>query len=328
MSGTGGMHRSAGLDALRAAACALVVVFHLHTVAGVSFGPADPFVSGGDVGVYIFFALSGYLLYRPFVDREVDLTTYGIKRAARILPGYYVALIALTLLTGSRLATANPVPYLAIASSYSLPLRGFLGSAWTLSAELLFYVALPLVARLARGREIGVLSLLGLVSIAITIALRTTPTEGNLLLLASFPAVGYAFIPGMLLAVLELRYPAAFRHLAAWPYAVLGVALILLGLLTHTSPLAIGPGIGTPLLMAWLLQHRVPYAGPLAFAGGASYAMYLWHKDVLLAFGAPGLLIALAGSAASWAIVERPILNWAHSISRGRAGRRTSATPA
>ena len=94
--------RSSGLDGLRVFAALFVAAFHLKTVSGVSFGPLDPIVQGGDSGVYLFFALSGYLLYRPFVRGPVDLTGFALKRAGRILPGYYVALVGLTILTGNR----------------------------------------------------------------------------------------------------------------------------------------------------------------------------------------------------------------------------------
>jgi peptidoglycan/LPS O-acetylase OafA/YrhL len=313
------MSRSAGLDALRAFACAMVVAFHLHTVAGVGFGPLDPFVGGGDSGVYVFFALSGYLLYRPFVrDGDGDLRAYAIKRAARILPGYFLALVALTLLTRNTLPFEHPLPFLTIASSYSIPLRSFLGSAWTLSAEVLFYLTLPLIAWAARGRELRVLGELAAFSMLAGLGLRATLSPGNEWLVGAYPVVAYAFVPGMLLAVIELRRPVAFRRLAAWPVAAVGAALLVIGTLAHVLPLAIAPTLGGALLMGWLLQHPVPGAQTLAFLGGMSYATYLWHKDLLIAFGPVGLVIALVGAAASWALVERPILAWAHRVARGR----------
>ena len=328
---TGVPNRSAGLDLLRAIACALVVAFHLHTVAGVPFGPANAVVAGGDSGVYIFFALSGYLLYKPFLGRAVDLRAYAIKRAARILPGYYVALIGLTLLTRSSLPLEHPLPYLAIAGSYSIPLREFLGSAWTLSAEVLFYVALPFIARAARGREVVVLGWLALVSIALAFLLRVSLSQPTEWLSGSFPVVVYAFVPGMLLAVVERRFAGSFRRLASWPALAIGVVLVIAGCVTAVLPVAIGAGIGSPLLMGWLLQHPIPggvrSASILAFLGGASYAMYLWHKDLLLTFGIAGLGLALIAAATSWAIVERPILAWAHAITR-RPPTRLVETPA
>ena len=46
--------------------------------------------------------------------------------------------------------------------------------------------------------------------------------------------------------------------------------------------------------------------------------MYLWHRDLFIAFGAFGVVIAAVGAAASWALVERPILAWAHRVSAAR----------
>jgi peptidoglycan/LPS O-acetylase OafA/YrhL len=297
----------------------MVVAFHLRTVAGVGLGPLDPFVEGGDSGVYVFFALSGYLLYRPFLrDGDTDLRAYAIKRAARILPGYFLALVALTLLTRNPLPTEHPLPFLAIASSYSIQLRSFMGSAWTLSAEVLFYVSLPLIARLARGRELRVLGELAAFSMLGAVALRASLSAGNEWLIGSYPVVVYAFVPGMFLAVIEKTRPGAFRVLATWPIAIAGAMLLAIGTLEHTIPVAFAPTVGGALLMGWLLQHRVPAARTLAFLGGMSYATYLWHKDLLVAFGPVGLVIALVGAAASWALLERPILAWAHRVARGR----------
>src|SRR5262245_38432090 len=262
--------RSSGLDALRAAACLMVVAFHLNTVSGISFGPLDPLIVGGDAGVWVFFALSGYLLYKPFVRGPVDPVGYGIKRAARILPGYFVALIALAALTGSRLPIEHPLPYLALASSYDLPLRAFLGNAWTLSAEVLFYVTLPLIARTARGREVGVLGGLAVASALLAIVHLLTLRPETLWLWGTYPVAFYAFVPGMLLAVLEVRRPEVFARLAAWPVLVIGLGCLAFEMVAQYLPVSLGAAIGTPLVMAWLLQHPLPGARFLTFAGGAS----------------------------------------------------------
>ena len=116
--------RSAGLDALRSIACLLVVVFHLRTMLTVDFGPLNPVIEGGNSGVFLFFALSGYLLYRPFLRGNVDLRSYAIKRAARILPGYFVALVALVALTRNPLAFQHPLPYLTITLELRRPAPG------------------------------------------------------------------------------------------------------------------------------------------------------------------------------------------------------------
>ncbi|HXG26228.1 MAG TPA: acyltransferase [Candidatus Binatia bacterium] len=321
--------RSSGLDGLRALACLLVVAFHMHTVSGVSFGPLDPIIRGGDTGVWIFFALSGYLLYKPFVKGGVDLTAYGLKRAGRILPGYLVALAALTVLTGSRLPWEHPLPYLTITAPYDIPLRQFLGNAWTLSAEILFYVTLPFIARFAAGREVKTLAILALASTTLATVHRFQLTDANAWMLGTYPLSFYAFVPGMLLAVLEVRRPAWFAALRSPVALAIGIAYLVFGALFTILPVAIGPAIGTPLVMGWLLHHRLPWQRLLIFTGGASYAMYLWHKDLFIAFGPWfGLLIAIAGSAASWAFIERPILARVHAHSARRAASRSAAAAA
>lgn len=312
-------HRSAGLDALRALASLMVVAFHLRTIVKVDFGPLNPLVEGGGAGVWIFFALSGYLLYRPFVAGAVDLRAYALKRAARILPGYYVALIALTALTGNRLPIEHPLPYLAMSASYEIPLRGFLGVAWTLAAEVLFYVSLPVLAWLARGREVVVLGALGIGSLLLALSHPADVADPNIWLTGTFPFVFYAFVPGMLLAFAEVRHGSILETIRRPRYLVLGIAYVLIGVLLGTLPGAIVPGaaivgLGTPVLMAWTLGRRLPAPRVLAFLGGASYATYLWHWDAFNAFGLAGLPIAIAGAALSWSLVERPILDRARQL--------------
>jgi peptidoglycan/LPS O-acetylase OafA/YrhL len=309
--------RSPALDAIRAAACALVITFHLHTVAGVDFGPLNPLIKGGDTGVYVFFVLSGYLLYRPFIGRRVDFASYVVRRAARILPGYFVALGGLVLVTGNPLPAAHPIPYLAIASSYDLSLRAFLGSAWTLSAEVLFYVALPLIALPAARRPWLALAVVGVASATGSVLVALNASLDNAWLLSSFPCVLYAFVPGMALAQLERTEPAIFARLSSWPWLVLAVIYLIVGMLTSGLPVAAGPILGAALLIGWSLHRAVPGARALAFLGGMSYAAYLWHKDLIVAFGPIGAVLALVVAAASWAIVERPILARAHRFRPG-----------
>ena len=317
--------RSSGLDGLRVFAALFVVAFHIKTVSGVSFGPLDPVVGGGDSGVYLFFALSGYLLYRPFVRGSVDLTSFALKRAGRIVPGYYIALVGLMIVTANPLPLEHPLPFLTMSASYDVTLRGFLGNAWTLSAEILFYLTLPLIARLARGREVIVLVLLGLASATFAIVHRLTLDADNAWLVGTYPLVFSAFVPGMLLAVLEVRHPRRFHHLRRWPVLVAGIGLIIFGALTSTLPVTLATGIGTAFVMAWLLHHRLPGGHILGIGGGASYALYLWHKDAIIAFGPiVGLAIALVASGLSWTVVESPILARVHAIDAWR--RRTGAS--
>ena len=95
------------VDALRAIAALLIVGYHVAFVSG-GLGPdgTGPWLSGLNVGVPLFFVISGFLLYRPWVAARLAATAppstrvYALRRALRILPAYWVALVLIVLLLG------------------------------------------------------------------------------------------------------------------------------------------------------------------------------------------------------------------------------------
>ena len=117
-----------------------------------------------NVGVAVFFLLSGFLLYRPFAQarfegrRRPATLLYAQRRALRIVPAYWVALVCVVLLVGrsGESATASPVftpegiiTYFGFLQIYdSNTLLGGISAAWTLCVEVTFYALLPLWALL------------------------------------------------------------------------------------------------------------------------------------------------------------------------------------
>src|SRR6476661_10690292 len=104
--------RLARLESVRALAALAVLTGHVwggvHAYDAVgSYGTFwRRLLLNGGQGVFIFFALSGYLLFRPFVrhhfarDRRLDLRDYARNRVLRIVPLYLVAVVLLMLLGG------------------------------------------------------------------------------------------------------------------------------------------------------------------------------------------------------------------------------------
>jgi peptidoglycan/LPS O-acetylase OafA/YrhL len=272
-------------------------------------------------GVVLFFVLSGYLLYRPFVLGDASLNAYMIRRFARIVPAYWVALVGTTLLSGNQTFLRDPIPYLVFAQNYSPEsFNGFLGVSWTLVLEMIFYAVLPLLAWLARRHGVWTLGALGLLSFLGQIAAwelgsRAGLEYGSIRLIASlFPFVLWCFIPGMLLARFEGAHRLAWTgHSTA---ALLGVVLLVLGMSFNPwstyNPLAVA---GSFLLVAFAAARpgmRLP--GWVGYGAAISYAAYLWHVDVMRLFGgwpAAGVLAAIATvsiATASYYLVERPLL--------------------
>jgi peptidoglycan/LPS O-acetylase OafA/YrhL len=157
--------RLAGADFMRAAAC-LIVLFH-HLAQRLSPGEISPplalfrtFASNGTFGVAIFFVLSGFLLARPFWLRleggrpMPSLRTYAMRRAARILPGFWLALTVTFVLSiaifGARLDGELLLRYAAgfllLADWHWLtffPVE-VNGPLWSISFEATCYALLPL----------------------------------------------------------------------------------------------------------------------------------------------------------------------------------------
>jgi peptidoglycan/LPS O-acetylase OafA/YrhL len=136
------------LTALRFLAALLVFLFHFQPTGG-----GWPIVAGqGHVGVGIFFVLSGFLITVRYGERlgrgAVPLRDYFLRRAARILPLYYVVFILSELLT-----TGLPPSLSAHLSEWTLT-QAFFGesledlvvqTSWSLTIEECFYALAPLL---------------------------------------------------------------------------------------------------------------------------------------------------------------------------------------
>lgn len=157
--------RLAGADLVRATACLMVLGHHVaQRVAPTSFPPEQMwvvmFVTMGAFGVGAFFVLSGYLLSRPFwlaLDASQpapSLRTYAIRRAARILPGLWLALTVTFLLSFTIMGFPFDGILVLRYAAGMLGLSGlhwltwfpveFNGPLWSIGAELISYAVLPL----------------------------------------------------------------------------------------------------------------------------------------------------------------------------------------
>ena len=148
-------------DGLRAIAAGAVVLLHVSLISGFTFregGGVGQYFARGEAGVYLFFLISGYLLYRPFVAarfdeaRVPDLRAYARRRALRIIPAYWVALTILVVAFDTRrrddiTSLGDVVVYYGFLQIYfKSTVVGGLQQAWSLCTEMAFYVLLPIWA--------------------------------------------------------------------------------------------------------------------------------------------------------------------------------------
>jgi peptidoglycan/LPS O-acetylase OafA/YrhL len=236
------------IDSLRAIAALSVLGFHAAFFAGAftSGSPLRPFLAQLNTGVSVFFLISGFLLYRPFVRARLDPDSppwpstgaYAWRRFLRIVPAYWVALTGVALWLGlSQVAEpAWHIPvYYGFAQIYweSTGLGG-LGQAWTLCVEVTFYALLPLWGLAARRLRLGfrgeliALALLWLFSLAWKLfALRHVGDPSGFGVgpwLMPLPNFLDQFAVGMALALVSVHgLPSRLAPLAArsWPWWLL-----------------------------------------------------------------------------------------------------------
>ncbi len=241
------------LESLRGIAILLVFAFHADRFVNPyrdlerEASPWFAFVAAGHTGVDLFFLLSGFLLALPFLDeaaggRPVGLRTYYARRALRILPLYWCAVLVGTVLTATRpMDLLGAVPYLLFVNSFA----GIHGAPqpygmvwWSLATEVQFYLLLPVlrVVRSWAGRLVGA-GLLVAYAVAYVMFVRgdfhMQTLLGQLALLRSVFARGPLFLWGMAAAALYRRHGRSIAHrLAAVPWVRNGGAdLVLVGVL-------------------------------------------------------------------------------------------------
>jgi peptidoglycan/LPS O-acetylase OafA/YrhL len=215
-------------DSLRAVAALSVVATHTSGLTTFNFSNnvLGPFTARLNVGVTIFFVISGFLLYRPFVAARLEgrpapkLLAYGRRRLLRIVPAYWLALTVLAIWPGLSAVFAHTwwIYYLYIQNWHPGWITGGLAAAWSLAVEMSFYAALPFyamaTARLLRGRarrtqarvEYAALTALALASVAGHVIAHQTDPNGTFA--NTLPGTFLWFALGMGLAVAS----AAWHH--------------------------------------------------------------------------------------------------------------------
>jgi peptidoglycan/LPS O-acetylase OafA/YrhL len=323
--------RSAAIDGLRAVAAVSVVAYHswLYTLPRVTAAHreslADQVLHELRLGLVLFFVLSGFLLYQPWVRSALEgapgprLRDYLVRRAARILPAYYLALAGSVALLwslggspGVRLPPAGGLwTFLVFGQNFSdATLLKLDPPLWTLAVEVSFYLALPALGWLAlrlrhsgRAGQLAVPLAFLLASFAYNHAIDGSagadwPTK-------VLPAMGQYFAIGMAAAVLAHGRAPGRRMTSA---LLAGGALFVVGdawwaadaatrgshgVLLHVlrdAPAAVGFGCIVAAAARTTRPPRVLAARPVAWTGHVSYGVYLWHVPLLLFLRAHGAL--------------------------------------
>jgi len=293
------------IDGLRAIAVLLVIFYH----SGFNY------ISGGFIGVDVFFVISGYLItsiiYKDIKFNKFQLKNFYIKRVKRILPSFYVVIFT-TLFFGYFLLLPNDFVVLTksfLASAFFITnmffwkvTGGYFSSntgeipllhIWSLSVEEQFYFIWPLLLLIFIKSRLKTFILPILVVTIISTFMISEWAAINK------PNAAYYFLPtragelliGVFLAI-YLSSTRKLKPLIAELVSITGLSLIISSALFLTE-LSTFPGINSlyPCIGAALLIlsgkdndtfiSKSLSSKPLVFIGLISYPMYLWHWPII-----------------------------------------------
>jgi peptidoglycan/LPS O-acetylase OafA/YrhL len=299
--------RVASLTGIRAVAALLVMGTHAaYSTGKYPQGYVGLVYSRMEIGVPIFFVLSGFLLFGPWVKAAASggpppsVRRYAWHRVRRIMPAYIVTVLVAFLVYHFRTAGPNPGhTWMGLFRNLTLTqiytdhylysyLHQGLTQMWSLAVEVAFYVALPLLTYLllvvlCRRRWRPALLLSGLAGLALLtpawlILVHTTDwlPDGSKLWLPTYLAW---FVGGMMLAVLQ---PMGVRA-----YAMACIPLALVCYFIVSTPIA-----GEPTTSPNELREALFKAGfyaviatlmvaPLALGDRGLYARFLATRPMV-----------------------------------------------
>ncbi len=302
-----GVDRVASLTGIRAVAALLVVATHAaYTTGKYTHGYFGLLCARMEIGVPIFFVLSGFLLFRPWVTSVLrgtappSISSYARHRLRRIMPAYAVTVVAAYVVYHYRTVRPNPghtlvalLRNLTLTQIYSdhyltSYVHQGLTQMWSLAVEVAFYLVLPalaylLLALLCQRRWQPGRLLAGLTGLA-----AITPAWFTLIYTATWlphaaplwlPSYLIWFLAGMALTVLQAMnyrcYALAALPLAAVSYLIVATPL---GGAPTTSP----PGLTAALVKSTFYAFIAALAvAPLALGNRGWYARLLTSKPMV-----------------------------------------------
>lgn len=299
--------RLPGLDLLRACAILLVLFSHWlsHFSSWFSLGIPGTIDVAGDIGVEIFFALSGFLIGRILLGlirngaSWADFRLFMIRRMLRTLPLYFLWLaLLLSVFPPKQDMLVTSLRFLTLTQNLlsGMPPDYYFVVTWSLTIEEWFYLLFAgLLFTLARRRGMRAFPVCLALFIIVPLALRIWHNERGPLVIFRIDEIAY----GVLAAWLFARGSRLFQY----PRATLAVGLGLL-LVSLAEALPLPARLITPLtsnievigaalcLPAALCLRTMPawLGTPIRWIASRSYALYLIHLTILVDVAEEGML--------------------------------------
>jgi peptidoglycan/LPS O-acetylase OafA/YrhL len=334
------------LDGLRALSILLVLTAHLDGTSGFPFHTGMLPGDIGNLGVRIFFVISGFLittlLLKEF-DRTgtISLRNFYAKRTLRIFPAFYAFGLVIALLSATgriRLLPGDLLHAFTYTMNYHFPHGWYMAHIWSLSVEEQFYLLWPFTMLVVRPRRalwfsFAAILLPPLFRVATLLWFPAMADAAG----EQFHAVSDAIASGCLLAIIYNMLGASDRYrrfLQSWWFLLVPTIGLVVFLASRSTRFYFGFGItilnsSIALCLDRLVRYPVALLNwpPLRFLGLLSYSLYLWQQPFLNRHSSSpaaafplNLLLVMSCALGSYYLIERPIREYGYrKLNRRRA---------
>lgn len=290
------------IDGLRAVAVLSVLLGHLNMT----------YLTGGFVGVDIFFVISGYLI-SAIILTEIEQSRFSVlrfyeRRIRRIFPALFCVLLVVSIVAFVYLLPSELISYckallatvgfvsnfyfLSNSNYFDLPTTSPLLHTWSLAVEEQFYLVFPpfllMIRWLFRRRFKIVITVVAVVSFIVSVIVVKYDQNNAFYMLYSR---AWELLIGTMLS--QRMFPRLGSRWSRNVVTFVGACLLAYPILFYTlqtpfpglgalmpcvgTALIIGAGDSGPSLVNSALSWR-----PVVFVGLISYSLYLWHWPVLV----------------------------------------------
>jgi len=293
------------IDGLRAIAVIGVIFYH--------FGIGN--ISGGFVGVDVFFVLSGYLIggitFRQLQTSQFSFSNFYFRRIRRLFPVYaFIMLVTIVVaytmmlpidfrefgqsIFASTLYISNILFFLEAgyfdSASHLKPLL----HTWSLSIEEQFYLIFPLLAWFARSQSrLWIFVLFTLLSVASFVSSVFYIEKDSTAVFYLYPFRAWELFLGVILALNII--PEVRNKVVGSMFSLLGIIMILIPYFFYDNSTifpgysALLPCVGTALVLhsgsnGYYFIHKLLASSIPKFIGKISYSLYLWHWPIFVFF--------------------------------------------
>jgi peptidoglycan/LPS O-acetylase OafA/YrhL len=328
------------LDGIRAISIFLVLLAHFVGTVGNNVPKwILPFTQMGNLGVRIFFVISGFLITTLLISEQnktgtISLVKFYFNRTFRIFPAFYAFIIAILI--------ANAVGYTSLhdgdlfhavtyTTNYHHDRAWDLGHLWSLAVEEQFYLLWPAILLFLgmRGALFASTAYLIIGPVVRVLTWNYFPDD-RVGIGESFQTVADTIATGCVFAFIKAKLDenTVFAKIQSKLTSVIGF-VTLIAVLNHLKGhISFMYPIGETLLnifivlfIDWCLRNSTGYLGkflsfrPLVFVGMLSYSLYLWqqpflnqHSDAFIASAPVNIVFVFLCAFISYYLVENPFL--------------------